>query len=257
MRVGNDAQLSSISAFSTNLKRFQASHSFFWQGISGQVNPYNPLVRRQSSSFSPCSSPWSSGNHSWRLFQKTIEDFGCKINVAALGAALWHSLGGSEGQAQFFCTRATNQCTRTTLLQASSSGIDDERIERNELRDSSKAKGEDDSQKLCWISSLNELRDSSKAKGVVDSQKLCWISSCPSRSSRKGYAAAKYCTPKDGVQWRQWGTLQDIPLCKTFCTARRFGTEAPWQLEEAIDDTPVIVLLESKVLTVSQPFISL
>ena len=69
-----------------------------------RLNLYNPLVRQQSSSLSPSLSPCqSSGNHSWRLFQKTIEGFDCKINGQALWAALQHSLGGLDGRDQTQC----------------------------------------------------------------------------------------------------------------------------------------------------------
>ena len=34
------------------------------------------------------------------LFEKTIEGFDCKINGQARGAALRHSLAGSDGRAQ-------------------------------------------------------------------------------------------------------------------------------------------------------------
>ena len=47
------------------------------------------MVRQHSSSSSPnFSSCWSSCNYSWRLFQKTIEGFKCKINGWALWAAV-------------------------------------------------------------------------------------------------------------------------------------------------------------------------
>ena len=44
-----------------------------------------------SLSSSPC---LSSGNPSWRIFQKTIEGFDCKVNGLALGAALQHRSDG-------------------------------------------------------------------------------------------------------------------------------------------------------------------
>ena len=45
-----------------------------------QPSRCNLLVRRQISSLIPSVSPYlSSGNHSQRLFQKTIEGFDCKI----------------------------------------------------------------------------------------------------------------------------------------------------------------------------------
>ena len=50
------------------LKRIQTPQSFY-----RDLNLYNSLVRRQSSTFSLISSPCrSSGNYSWRLLQKTI-----------------------------------------------------------------------------------------------------------------------------------------------------------------------------------------
>ena len=51
-----------------------------------------------SPSSSACHSE-SSGNHSRRLFQKTIEVFDCRIDGQALGAGLRHSLGGLDGRA--------------------------------------------------------------------------------------------------------------------------------------------------------------
>ena len=72
--------------------------------LSSRLNLYNPLVRQQSSNLSPSlSSCLLSGNHSWRLFQKTIEGFDCKINGQALWAALQHSLGGLDGRDQTQC----------------------------------------------------------------------------------------------------------------------------------------------------------
>ena len=58
------------------------------------------MVRRQSSSLSPSSSPClSSGSYYRRLFERTFEGFDCKINGQALGAAFQHILGGSDGRA--------------------------------------------------------------------------------------------------------------------------------------------------------------
>ena len=70
----------------------------FTQIILGFLqNLYNLLVKCQSSSSSPSlSSCRSSGNHSQRLFEKRIKGFDTKIN----GAALRHSLGGSNGREQ-------------------------------------------------------------------------------------------------------------------------------------------------------------
>ena len=55
------------------------------------------LVRLQSSSLNPNLSPCqSSGNHSRPLFQKTIEDFDCKINGRALSS--WNLAPAQLGQ---------------------------------------------------------------------------------------------------------------------------------------------------------------
>ena len=43
---------------------------------------------------------YSFGNHSRRIFQKTIAGFDCKINGRALDAVLRHSFGRSDRQAQ-------------------------------------------------------------------------------------------------------------------------------------------------------------
>ena len=97
--VDIDSLLSTILAFSPHLKRIQTQHSLFWDFWAD--NLYNQLVRWQSSSSSPSSSPClSSGNHPRRIFQKTIEGFNCKIDGQALGAALLHSLGWLDEQAQ-------------------------------------------------------------------------------------------------------------------------------------------------------------
>ena len=59
------------------------------------------MARLQSLSLSPSSSPCRSvGNHSQRLFQKTIECFDCKINGQALWAVLLHSFGEMDRQNQ-------------------------------------------------------------------------------------------------------------------------------------------------------------
>ena len=49
------------------------------------------------SKFEPMQVIWQSLQ---RLFEKTIEDFDCKINGRALWAVLLHSLGGEDWQAQ-------------------------------------------------------------------------------------------------------------------------------------------------------------
>ena len=54
MRVGINSPVSSISAFSTDLKRIQTLHSLF-RDFGADKTFYNPLVRRQSSSLSPSS----------------------------------------------------------------------------------------------------------------------------------------------------------------------------------------------------------
>ena len=73
--------------------------------VSEQIKPLKPIGQVAPllrSSLSPSSSRCrSSGKHSRRLFQKTIEGYCCKINGYALGAAaLRHSLGGSDERAQ-------------------------------------------------------------------------------------------------------------------------------------------------------------
>ena len=90
MSVGIDSQLVSTLASSTDIKRVQTQHTLF--RVSELILLYNSLVRRQSSSLSPSSNLnpcLSSGNSSWRLFQKsqekTIEGFDCKINGRARG----------------------------------------------------------------------------------------------------------------------------------------------------------------------------
>ena len=84
-----DSLLTSISTSSMDLNRNSTDYLGFWI----RWNPYNPLVRPQSSNLSPSSSPcWSSGNQSRRLFEKKIEGFDCKINGPALGAALTSTL---------------------------------------------------------------------------------------------------------------------------------------------------------------------
>ena len=99
IRVGIDSLLSSISVLSTDRKRIQLNTDY--SGVSEQINLLNPLVRQQSSKLNPSLSPCrSSGKHSWRLFQRTIKGFDCKINSRALGAVLRHTLGWSDGLAQ-------------------------------------------------------------------------------------------------------------------------------------------------------------
>ena len=56
------------------------STQWIW-GFWRRQHLYILMVRLQSSRLSPCLSPcWSSGNHFWRLFQKTVNSFDCKIN---------------------------------------------------------------------------------------------------------------------------------------------------------------------------------
>ena len=96
MRVDINSPLSSNSAFkkNSNSTRFIDLYS----GASEQSKHLQSFG--QDSSLSPSLSPCrSSCNHSRRLFQKTIENFDCKINGQAIWAVLW-SLSGSDGQAQ-------------------------------------------------------------------------------------------------------------------------------------------------------------
>ena len=90
------------------LRRIQTPHSLlnFILGFRSRQNHWNPLVRRCCrvqvwvQVRAPADQCRSSGNHSRRLFEKTIEGFDCNINGQALEAALRHSLGGSDGPAQ-------------------------------------------------------------------------------------------------------------------------------------------------------------
>ena len=96
-------QLTAVLNFGV-LKRIQTPLSLFnfILGFWRRWNLYNPLVRQQSLSLSPSLNPClSSGNHSQRLFQKSIEGFECKINGQALGAALVQlGLVGQQAQTQ-------------------------------------------------------------------------------------------------------------------------------------------------------------
>ena len=72
-----------------NWSKINSTSTQFIQGIWSRWNLYNSLVRSKSSSLSPSSSPClSSGNYSWRLFQKTIKGFDSRINGWALWAVL-------------------------------------------------------------------------------------------------------------------------------------------------------------------------
>ena len=85
MWVDIDSMLSSISAFQMDLERIQTPHSLFWDSWAEKTF-YNLLftdiqaaeIKFESNlaSLSPC---LSSGNHSWRLFQKPIKGFDCKM----------------------------------------------------------------------------------------------------------------------------------------------------------------------------------
>ena len=87
MSLRKVTSLGSNSASATDLKRIETP-----QSLCCDFRGYKTFTtRRQSSSLSPSLSPcWSSGNHSRRLFQKTIEGLEGKINGQALGAALLH-----------------------------------------------------------------------------------------------------------------------------------------------------------------------
>ena len=101
MRVDNESLLSSISAFKKNSNSTQFIELYF--GVSEQTKPLQPIGQaaefKFESKFEPL--PTSAGHltnlkQSRRLFEKTIEGIDCKINGQALGAALRHSLGGSD-----------------------------------------------------------------------------------------------------------------------------------------------------------------
>ena len=74
-------------------KKFKLHTDYSW--IWEQINLHNPLVRRQSSSLSPC---LSSGNHSRRLFKKTSEGFDSKIMAELLGQCSGTAWAGQTGQ---------------------------------------------------------------------------------------------------------------------------------------------------------------
>ena len=96
MRVGINSQLSSIWRSKKNLNSTQFIE--FCSGLSEQIQPIGQAAEfKFESNSSPCR---SSGNHSQRLFQKTIQGFDFKINGQALGAAFQHSFGWSGWRAQ-------------------------------------------------------------------------------------------------------------------------------------------------------------
>ena len=93
------------------------------QGISKSLQPVGQAAEFN---LSPTSSPClSSGNHSRKLFQKTIEGFDCKINDPSLGAALWHSLGGSDRRvpARGVSESLTKLLTKAVLIASLSLSI--------------------------------------------------------------------------------------------------------------------------------------
>ena len=112
MRVDNDSQLSSILAFLKEFNNLQPPSppklhkvcwTLFWgywadKTFTTHCSSYRIQVWVHV--WAPADQCRSSGDHSRRLFEKTIEEFDCKINGQALGAALLHSLGGSDGRAQ-------------------------------------------------------------------------------------------------------------------------------------------------------------
>ena len=140
-RVGNDSPLASISASSTDLKRIQTPHSLkrdfsadktfttSWScGTAAAEFKFETKFKRNFSpreasrlkfkpvQEEPSSHCLSSVNYSQRLFQTIIEGFD-KIDGWALGAALRHSLGGSNGQAQ---TQGVSQSAAVGPRKASS-----------------------------------------------------------------------------------------------------------------------------------------
>ena len=83
--------------FGVDLKRLQTPHILFWDfGADKILHPVGQAAEfKFESEFQPL-------NHARRLFkfQQIIKGFYCKINGRALGAALRHSLGWSDGRAQ-------------------------------------------------------------------------------------------------------------------------------------------------------------
>ena len=105
MRVDNESLLSSISAFKKNSNSTQFIELYF--GVSEQINLYNPLIRRQSSSLSPSLSPCQPVPVIWQSLLKTIWENKRRIWLPnwwpsswSCTLAHWHSLGWSDRQAQ-------------------------------------------------------------------------------------------------------------------------------------------------------------
>ena len=86
MSIRNLTTLHSNSASVTDLKRIQTPHSLC------QAAEF-----KFKSNFEPLQVIWQTLQ--W-LFQKVMEGLEGKINGQALGATLWHCMGGSDGQAQ-------------------------------------------------------------------------------------------------------------------------------------------------------------
>ena len=99
MSIRNFTTLGSNLASVTDFKKIQTPHSLLLRFRSdkplqlvGQAAEF-----KFESKFEPLPVIWQSLR---RLFQKVIEGLKGKINGQALGAALWHCLGGSDGRAQ-------------------------------------------------------------------------------------------------------------------------------------------------------------
>ena len=81
MRIDTVSVLSSNSTFLTDLKRIQTPHTLFWDfGADKTFTTSWSGCRVQVWVHCQVWALKSSGKHSRRLFQKTIESFDCKIN---------------------------------------------------------------------------------------------------------------------------------------------------------------------------------
>ena len=107
MRVDIVWAMSSISAFLTDLKRIQTPRSLFWDFEADK--PLQPVGQaaefKFESKFEPLPVIWQS------LPKAAIEAWGLegKIDGQALGAALRHGLGGSDGRGAFPSRRQSRQ----------------------------------------------------------------------------------------------------------------------------------------------------
>ena len=97
------AVLSSILAFSKEFKLHTVYWTLFWGFWADKTTTTHWSGGRAQvwvQVRAPADQSRSSGNHSRRLVEKTIEGFDYNINGQTLGAALRHGWRGSDGQAK-------------------------------------------------------------------------------------------------------------------------------------------------------------